>query len=402
MKALCFVLLTGAGIANVTAQQPSRAANPALDHAWQLVGEGRYDDAISVLRQLIARDPRDGKARLLIGSLLTERKDSGAIDQLNAAVRLMPKSAEAENALGEGFLALGDRRSAKPAFERAIKLEPRYGIAQLNLGRLLLEDGQAAAAGEHLGIAAKSLQQNDEAAEAYYLLGKIASERDDAAAAATELQHAVEANPKLAPAWSDLGAARQLLQNDRDALDAFERAVALNPSDSVARYRLGSELLRINKPHEAIEHLEAAYRLNPGDQSTLNALQAALRRDARSAEADEVRQKLSELLHSRDEKNQAALEAIKLNNQGAALEKAGDLKGAGERYKAALALYPEHNGIRVNYAVALLRQGQWTEGLKQLHEASKRDPANAQIQLALKDALSQAPPGTIPAWNDAK
>jgi tetratricopeptide (TPR) repeat protein len=297
---------------------------------------------------------------------------------------------------------MGDRTSARSAFEKAIAFEPMSGIAQLNLGRLLLEGGQPAAARTHLGVAAKSLKQKDEAAEAYYLLGKIASDGDDAATAATELQRAVEANPRLASAWSDLGAARQLLQNDEGALNAFERAVTLNPSDSIARYRLGSEFLRMNKAHEAVENLEAAYRLNPEDQSTLNALQTALRRDGRSAEADEVRQKLSELLHSRDEKNQAALEAIKLNNQGAALEKAGDLKGAGEKYKAALALYPEHNGIRVNYAVALLRQGQWTEGLKELHEASKRDPQNSQIQSALKDALSQAPPGTIPSWSDAK
>ena len=70
-----------------------------------------------------------------------------------------------------------------------------------------------------------------------------------------------------------------------------------------------------------------------------------------------------------------------------------------EKYRQALELSPEHVGIRVNYAVALLRLGQWTEGLTQLHEALLRDPENAKIKAALKDAMAQAPPGTAPKWD---
>ena len=56
------------------------------------------------------------------------------------------------------------------------------------------------------------------------------------------------------------------------------------------------------------------------------------------------------------------------------------LKNASEKYRAALALDPEHNGIRVNYAVALLRLGQWSKGLDELHEAALREPGNPAIQ----------------------
>jgi Flp pilus assembly protein TadD len=91
---------------------------------------------------------------------------------------------------------------------------------------------------------------------------------------------------------------------------------------------------------------------------------------------------------------------VRLNNEGAALEKSGDLAGAVGKYREAAQLAPDHNGIRVNYAVALLRTGQWTEGLNLLHEAAKREPANAQIQTALRDALSQAPPQAVPQWPD--
>ncbi len=371
-----------------------------LNQAWQLATGGRQQEAVSLLRRLIEKEPRNSGARMLLGSLLTEQRQPEAVTQLKVAIGLLPRSAEAENALAEAYLALGDANSAQPALEKAVALEPANGIAQLNLGRLLLEKGQSPAARKHLTIAATSLKKGDDAAEAHYLLAKIATAQDDPANAVVHLQQAVDLTPKFAQAWSDLGAARQLQQDDAAALKAYERAVALNPNDAIAQYRFGSELLHEGDSHQAVEHLAAAYRLNPDDQSTLNALQTALRREGRSTEADQIRQKLADLLRSRDQKNQNVLEAVKLNNKGAALEKEGNLADAAQQYKEALALDPEHNGIRVNYAIALLRQGLWTEGLNQLHEASQREPDNLKIKTALNDALAQAPPGTVPTWKD--
>lgn len=63
------------------------------------------------------------------------------------------------------------------------------------------------------------------------------------------------------------------------------------------------------------------------------------------------------------------------------------------KYRAAVGLLPDHTGIRVNYAVALLRLGQWQQGLAKLREAVRREPGNALWKAALDDALRQGP------WN---
>jgi tetratricopeptide (TPR) repeat protein len=173
----------------------------------------------------------------------------------------------------------------------------------------------------------------------------------------------------------------------------------LNAKDAVAQYRLGAEYLRTNDPAAAQAPLEKAYALQPGDQSTLNALQMSLRRQGKTAEANARKEQLAELLRKRDQENQDALKALKLNNDGAALEKAGDLAGAVRKYSEALTLNPTHNGIRVNHAVALLRSGQWTEGLNELHDALMRDPDNESIQAAMRDALRQAPASAVPHWH---
>jgi hypothetical protein len=56
----------------------------------------------------------------------------------------------------------------------------------------------------------------------------------------------------------------------------------------------------------------------------------------------------------------------------------------------------------VNYAVALLRLGEWTAGLDELHGALQRDPENAHIRALLTDALAQAPPNAVPKWENVK
>ena len=139
-----------------------------------------------------------------------------------------------------------------------------------------------------------------------------------------------------------------------------------------------------------MEHLDEAVRLDPKNQSALNALQRALRQDGQAERAEAAKKQLAELIRQRDEADQKLVAATEINNRGAELEKAGDVRGALEKYRAALALLPDHVGMRLNLAVALLKLGNWEEGVSQMREALRRDPGNALVQQALEDALAQA------------
>jgi Flp pilus assembly protein TadD len=80
-------------------------------------------EAIRVVRELIETDPKNADACLLLGSLLMEEgQREESISQLNAAVRLRPRSVEAENALGEAYNKFGDTAAARIAFEKAVAL----------------------------------------------------------------------------------------------------------------------------------------------------------------------------------------------------------------------------------------------------------------------------------------
>ena len=385
MKNVCRIAIFVFACGSVSAQQKSK-----VEAAWGLVAKGQRSEAVTLLRDVIRTEPRNPDARLLLGSLAMEDGDRAeSISQLNEAVKLLPRSAEAHNARGEAYNSFGEVRAARADFERATALDPRHAHAHVNLAAILLQGGEASRALPHLDAAIRLLGSKPDAAYPLYLRGKVYADERNAAKAVRDLEQAVAIRPDFAEAWADLGEARKNLFDDAGAVAAFRKAVELNPSDSVAQTRLGSKLLDAGNAAEAISHLADAVRLDPKNQSALNSLQLAFRREGKTVEANDAKKRLAEVIRDRDKADQALVAATESNNRGAELEKSGNLAGALQKYRAALELCPEHVGIRTNLAVALLKSGQWDEGLQQMREAIRRDPANAQLRAALDDALAQ-------------
>lgn len=377
----------------------SLQASEPLELAWQLAARGDHSGAEAVLQKLVASEPKNTDAHLLYGNLLAEdgKKDE-ALAELNLAVVQRPHSAEAWNSLGEASNRFKRKREALDAFNKAVLAQPDFGIAQSNLAQSLYEAGEKGEARNHALRAMALLAGSKDAADSIYLLGKLELDAGNALKAADYFSQAVHLVPDFASAWSDLGQAKKLVLDDAGAIAAFQQAAKLDSNDAVALYRLGAEYLRQDKPGEALGPLEAAARANADDQSALNALAMVYQRLGRVAEAAQTRRNLSEVIRRRDAASQDALSALRLNNQGAELERAGKLKDALDLYQQAVALNGKHAGIRLNYAVALLRLGRWREGLEEMKRAEDLDPENKQIEIALKDAILQAPASELPDW----
>jgi predicted TPR repeat methyltransferase len=114
-----------------------------LDHAGQLIAQGRPEQAARLLRERIEAGRGGLLARaLLTRALLAARDAPAALEAAREAALLNPQVAEAALALGEALMAMGHLPTAIAEFQRALRLDPASGAARLQLGGAWLEAGE--------------------------------------------------------------------------------------------------------------------------------------------------------------------------------------------------------------------------------------------------------------------
>ena len=157
-------------------------------------------------------------------------------------MRLRPGDAEAHNLLGGALDRIEEGRAAEAEFEEALKLEPDYENARLNLARVEAREGRFDAA---LGDYRKILKADpgDEAATAG--LARALEVRGGQLEALGETVEAeglykewVEVAPKSAAAHDALGRTLEAMGEYGRAASEFEAAVRLEPGNAdYARHR---------------------------------------------------------------------------------------------------------------------------------------------------------------------
>jgi tetratricopeptide (TPR) repeat protein len=255
---------------------------------------------------------------------------------------------------------------------------------------ILAQAGELIAAGDHLDRAIKLQGDVAAAAQTHYLRAKIWGAQNQIDKSIDELEKSIQLRPEYAEAWSDLGGMRRLSLDSGGAVQALEKAVALNPHDSTAQYRLGQLFLQDGETAKALDHLKIALLGDPSDVATLYSLDRALRKAGKLEEAKPIEKQLAELRAKSDRASTVALAASRLNDEGIAMEKSGDVRAALAKYRAALDLDPTGKGFQLNYGLALCRLGRWEDAIAELREVLRLDQDNQEAARALYIAIDQA------------
>jgi Tfp pilus assembly protein PilF len=368
-----------------------RAGQASLENAESLLSKGATAEAVVVLRQIVTDDPRNVDAHLLLGTALALVGERGeSIDQMAVAVQLRPDSAGVHNRYGMVLSRFIEVKAARQEFEKALELDPALTEAHVNLSLILAQAGELISAGEHLDRAIKLQGDVRAASYAHYLRAKIWGAQNQIDKSIDELEKSVQLRPEYAEAWSDLGGMRRLSLDSGGAEQALEKAVALNPHDSTAQYRLGQLYLQDGETLKGLDHLKIALLGDPSDLATLYSLDRALRKAGKLEEAKPIEKQLSKLRAKNDRASTVALAASRLNDEGIALERSGDVRAALAKYRAALDLDPIGTGFQLNYGLALCRLGRWDDGIAELREVLRLDQDNQEAAKALYIAIDQA------------
>lgn len=281
--------------------------------------------------------------------------------------------------LGNDALGAGDYAEAARCYEQGVLASPGDAALRLNLGFVLLEQGEFASAAERLKQAMALRRPGDECAphEVQYLLGRAHAGSGQHAEALASFESALRLQPTFAEALEDGARSLHTLERHADAAEWVRRLLALRPT-YFNRLLLATELNAAERHAEAAALLDALCAEEPANGDATLLRFSALMKLGRHAEAlQETDRALA--VHGRS--------ARLLANRSVPLERLGRFDEALDCIEQALALEPANRDALVNRCTTLTQLLRLPEAIQAGEEALKLLPEDPEIHLALSIAL---------------
>lgn len=194
------------------------------------VQEQRYDEAINLLRDVIAAQPRNALALEYFGhSLYAMKRYDEALEPLRAAVEQNPNSATAREALGLVGYALGRCDWALEQFNALIAANPQRADWYSYAGQCMLQEGQSQEAAAYLNHALLLGQADPILRDTHLALAQAYLEQTLYDEAVVLFQRALILDPGSAPAMAGLGLAYAAQEQCDVAKELFEQALTIDP-----------------------------------------------------------------------------------------------------------------------------------------------------------------------------
>lgn len=273
----------------------------------------RAEEAVPQLREAISLDPARSDASEALVRILQDQAQAAAtagnfekgLALLTDARRYAPGNADVELEFGTMALQMSLWQDAIEAFQQTLKLRKGksdpialYGLGRAFLGLWEFEDAQQQFAryvelrpddvSGHcaLGMTLAALEHLEEAraqferaialapgqTESYFRLGLLDIDSKDLDAAARNLRHVLDREPKHAAALSALGRVSFAQKRYTEAVDLLQRAIANDGSLREAHYYLGLTFARMGRKQESDQQLEIATELEHGEAERRRAM----------------------------------------------------------------------------------------------------------------------------------
>ncbi|MAI78110.1 MAG: hypothetical protein CL917_04150 [Deltaproteobacteria bacterium] len=209
-------------------------------------------------------------------SLHQEERLDEAEDIYRRVLDIAPRHSGALHFFGVIQHQRGDSETAALLIRQAVKFDPDYHDARVNLGNVLKEQGLfGEAENEYL----KVVEAHPNNATARNNLGVVLKAQKKFEAAATEFEQATILAPENRDAFQNLGNALKACGRQEEALTAYRRALEIDPSRCDSHLVLGRTLNAFGRMDEALSVYQKWLELepdNPVAQHMLNACDGAI------------------------------------------------------------------------------------------------------------------------------
>jgi len=234
-----------------------------------LIDEGRREEGVALLEEVLAENSRDAGALRARGSLaLREGRPDDAIVDFRVLLRDDPESVANHLGLAQAHMMKGETTLGEEALRNAVRAEPNNLDTRVQLARFLARSGQVDPADDLIATVLVREPGHVAAREAAF---RIAASRTDWPAAADRALALIDVAPDEPIGHYLLGIAREGLGIEDDAVAAYEKALSLRPDSAEPLAAWSRILLRRG------EHAAVVERLLPlREESPDNALLANL------------------------------------------------------------------------------------------------------------------------------
>ena len=240
-------------------QTPSVAFQQNFKQAYACYESGKLTDAAALLEKLVGEAPESFDVRELLGlTYARQSREANAVEQLQAAQKLMPSSASARNNLAISLVRNRQPAEAEVQWRAALATAPGDFSANRNLARLYLQQGKLEKALPLLEAARVSQPGDLENAYDLALAAEMKGRLDEAYAGAQALLRQKDS----AEAHALLGQIDEKQARYVDAVSEFSAAVHRDPSEDNL-FIWASELMSHRAYEPAVEVFKEGTRRYP-------------------------------------------------------------------------------------------------------------------------------------------
>jgi len=404
------------------ASQADTASNSSLDRQFQSAlahfNSGQYAAAQRELESLVKVLPKSFEVQELLGQVYSaESQEEKATVPFEQAVRLRPESGPARNNLAANLARRGKMSLAEKEFKKVVQLEPESFDANRNLGAFYLRVGRIAVAIPYLEKAQKEnpasydngydlalaceqqgrlpearqqiqeLLKQKDTAELHNLLAEVEEKARNYVVAVNEYEKAAHMEPSESNLF-DWGSELLVHQTSGPAIEVFSQGVTRYPNSARLALGLGLALDVHGRYDDAVKALLRGVDLNPSDARAYYFLSKAY--DRAPSLVDDVVERFHRYAELRPADAQATLYyAVSLWKGRRSETSPAYLDQIESLLKRALALDPSSSEAHLQLGNLYSQRHQYAEAVPEYQQALKLSPNVPDAHFRLGQAYSR-------------
>ena len=352
--------------------QTVTAGNSTFDemgHLWVQILTRTKEDLenlkLAIWQHKVGKYPANATFQYNLGVVWNDHgKTREATEAFQKAVKIDPKYARAQHGLAMIYQQQGRLDQAAALFRKSLDLQPEFAEARVNYAIMLMKQRRYDEAESQLR---RVLASNSDYILAHNSLGMVTAERGDLEAAQKHFETALRIHPQSAEGLFGMAVILDRQGNTSLAQTRYEDVLRLYPDFVDAMVNLGSLLANQKQYKQAAQHYQKALQLQPNNAEALNNIGLLF---ALTGKMEQAAKYFEDAIQANDRHPGAHV------NHGTVLASQGKLSDAITHYKLAIDIDPKHAEAYNSLGAAYAQMRRFAEARDQLQKSVQLDPDN--------------------------